>query len=461
MPEIIPLVEEFAFQDPVALFASLPQEGALFLDSARKDSNGRFSFIAPSPFSIMTCKKGIITLDDKAFEANPFDVLAKECARFPLSRIADLPPFQGGLGGMLGYELGSYLEKLPCSSKDDLQVPELILGFYDLVYAFDHQLQRAWVFSSGYPERDEHRRIARAKQRLNWALGFLSQPLADLAPFSIADESIRSGFDENTYQAAVAKVIEYIRAGDIFEANISQRFEAPKPPIAPFSLYCKLRSKNPAPFAAFLQFQQWVIASASPERFLKCHQHQVEARPIKGTRPRHADPLIDKANADELLQSKKDWAENVMIVDLMRNDISRVCKPHSIKVPKLCGLESFATVHHLVSVVEGQLQDDKNCIDLLKATFPGGSITGAPKIRAMEIIAEIEPTVRGPYCGSIGYIGFNGDIDLSITIRTFVMNQEKITFQTGGAVTVDSDPLEEYEETLTKAKALRRTLTDI
>lgn len=459
MPPEFPIVEEINYCDPVSVFSALPKQGALFLDSARTDSNGRYSFIGVSPFRMMCCKNGMITIDDSTLKANPFDELTKALAEFSLKTVPDLPPFQGGIAGMFGYELGSYLEKIPKSAQDDLAFPELMLGFYDLVIAWDHQHQRCWVFSSGFPEKEQANRAKRAKERLSWVLGFFNQPLSSLTSFTVEDSSILSPFEQHSYETAVKEVIEYIKAGDIFEANISQRFSCKRPTVAPFMLYRKLRDKNPAPFASFMQYDDWVIASASPERFLKLSNKQVQARPIKGTRPRHTDPLIDKMNADALVNSEKDWAENVMIVDLMRNDISRVCEPHSVKVPQLCGLESFATVHHLVSVVEGTLQQDKNALDLLKATFPGGSITGAPKIRAMEIIAQIEPTLRGPYCGSMGYIGFNGDMDLSITIRTFVMNQDMLTFQTGGAITVDSDPFEEYEETLTKAKALRATLT--
>lgn len=249
------------------------------------------------------------------------------------------------------------------------------------------------------------------------------------------------------------KVRDYILAGDIFQANISQRFSLPKN-ISSFDLYSQLRKVNPAPFSAYLNFNEIVIASASPERFLKLENNHVETRPIKGTRRRGKNPQEDKELAKELLQSKKDHAENTMIVDLMRNDLSRVCENHSIQVPQHCGLESYATVHHLVSVVQGKLKPDTTAIDLLKATFPGGSVTGAPKIRAMEIIAEIEPTQRGPYCGAIGYIGFNGNMDTSITIRTYCIRDDIITFQTGGAVVLDSEPEKEYEETFTKANAL-------
>jgi len=434
---------------PEDLFSVLPKEGILFLDSARKGKQGKYSFIAFDPFKIL-CKN----------KENPFPALEAALNQFHLPLIADLPPFQGGIGGMLGYECGGYLEKIPRSVKDDLCFPEILFGFYDLVIAWDHSLEKAWLFSSGFPLLEPVKRLERAKKRLSWAAQFLEAPRYAAKSFQvIPPAAIQSPFTPETYQDAVQKVIDYIRAGDIFEANISQCFSATLPDFDSSMLYQRLRHYNPAPFAAFLQAGKYAIASASPERFLKLHQGKVEARPIKGTRPRSADPVEDKAFAECLLASEKDRVENIMIVDLMRNDLSRVCLPHTVKVPQLCELESFATVHHLVSAVEGELMPGYAALDLIKATFPGGSITGAPKIRAMEIIAELEPTVRGPYCGSVGYIGFNGECDFSITIRTYAIRDNFVTFQTGGAITVDSDPLEEYEETLAKAAALRRVLT--
>ncbi|MBI2792020.1 MAG: aminodeoxychorismate synthase component I [Gammaproteobacteria bacterium] len=459
---VFPLISEIACPDPIALMTNFSLENAIFLDSARKDNKlGRYSFVGISPFQVITCKNKMVTIGDKTFHADPFEILENELKRFQLLRLPDYPPFQGGVAGMLGYELGGYLEKLPQTKEDDLQFPEMILGFYDLVIAWDHLQEKSWIFSSGFPESSTDKRLQRAQERMAWAIDCIAHPIKESTTPVIIDEKIESTFSEKSYQEAVEKVIEYIRAGDIFEANISQRFSTRMPEtLTPFMLYCKLRQKNPAPFAAFLQHKGWSVASASPERFLKLHDHHVEARPIKGTRPRFQDSEKDHASQQELIHSEKDWAENVMIVDLMRNDLSRVCLAHSINVPQLCKLESFATVHHLVSVVEGKLNKDNNTIDLLKATFPGGSITGAPKIRAMEIISEIEPKVRGPYCGSMGYIGFNGDMDLSITIRTYAISEQMITFQTGGAITVDSQALEEYEETLVKAHALRRTLLE-
>jgi len=457
------MIQEIAYCRPLQIFALFAeQNGALFLDSAELGKNGsRYSFIAIDPFLMLESKNGLIKLGKDHFVANPFDVLSQELAKFSQQNIAGLPPFQGGVAGFLSYDLGRHLEKLPAAKMDDMQFPDMALGFYDLVIGFDELEKRAWIFSNGFPEQVAVKREARAAQRLKWLLHQIShvKELSPLMLMTLAEKDIRSNFSAQQYQAAVREVIKYILAGDIFEANISQRFQAELPAgFSTFNLYRKLRTVNPAPFAAYLNLADTVLVSASPERFLLLTQQQVETRPIKGTRPRGNNAEEDKWLAQELLASEKDRAENIMIVDLLRNDLSRVCDDHTVKVPQLCVLESYATVHHLVSVVTGQLRKNLTAIDLLKAAFPGGSITGAPKIRAMEIIAEIEPNARGPYCGSIGYIGFNGDMDTSITIRTLAVKNNVAVFQAGGAVVADSDPLAEYEETLAKSSALHRSL---
>lgn len=435
--------------DPEALMAILPQEGLLFLDSSNtKSVQGRYSFLGFAPQKILRCQQGQLWCNDVVVEGTIFDYLQKEYRSFTFTGRQDLPPFQGGWAGMLGYESARYLEKLPQAKQDDIQCPDAIMGYYDCLYAWDHHRQKAWI-------------IAHAPHRLHEAQEYLSKAksLEQAHQLALDEKDIQSTFTAMDYKKTVEKVIEYIRAGDIFEANLSQRFSATLPEgVTPFDIYRQLRKTNPAPFSAYFHCGNTIIASASPERFLRLSQNKVETRPIKGTIVRDICPNKDFANGQTLLESEKDRAENIMIVDLMRNDLSRVCLPHSVKVPQLCGLETFATVHHLVSAVEGTLMPDKDPIDLIKATFPGGSITGAPKIRAMEIIAELEPTVRGPYCGSMGYIGGNGEMDLSITIRTFVIVNDEITFHAGGAITVDSSPEAEYDETLTKAAALKRTL---
>jgi para-aminobenzoate synthetase component I len=451
-----PTVQAIDYRDPLEVFAYFSKSaGAIFLDSAAcTDSVGRYSFIAIDPFTTFISKNSAV---------DPFAQLATLLKRFECNFHPDLPPFQGGIAGFFSYDLCHYLEKIPRHDKDELQFPDMAVGLYDLVIAFDHGLQQSWIFSSGFPADNSQERNARAHQRLRWLEHELTQ-IPELSPIlkELPPTSITANFTASAYQAAVRQVQEYILAGDIFEANIAQCFRAElSQTIPPFELYRHLRALNPAPFAAYLNFNDTIIASASPERFLKLTADYVESRPIKGTQPRGKTLAEDEALKNLLMQSQKDKAENVMIVDLLRNDLSRVCADGSVCVPQLCGLESFATVHHLVSVVTGKLLKNMTAIDLLRATFPGGSITGAPKIRAMEIIAAIEPTARGPYCGSIGYIGFNGDMDSSIVIRTFALKNNKISFQAGGAIVLDSDPQAEYEETLTKARALRQALSAV
>jgi len=268
---------------------------------------------------------------------------------------------------------------------------------------------------------------------------------------------LTSNFSCEGYLRAVQRAIEYICAGDVFQVNLAQRLLLPAREHAA-SLYLRLRERNPAPFAGYFDLGEFQIASASPERFLRVRDGHVESRPIKGTRPRTASPAADARAADELRRSEKDRAENVMIVDLLRNDLSRVCAPESVQVSQLCGLEVYAFVQHLVSAVCGRLRDPFGPIDLLRAAFPGGSVTGAPKIRAMEIIAELEPTARGPYCGSLGYLGFDGSADLSILIRTITAGRGWWQALVGGGIVAQSVPAQEYEETWDKATGLIKAL---
>ena len=449
------LVEEITYGDPLAAFAgfaSLP--GATFLDSARPDSAlARYSFIMAEPFRTLKSRDGLIEDGEARFTGDPFKALADRLALYPLAHEPGLPPFQTGAAGYFAYDLGRHLERLPAHRIDDQPLPDLLMGFYDWTIAFDHAEKRAFIMANGYPAPSEAARgsqaavqIAEIRERLARPAPLPSRPV--IAP-------PRPDLERSAYETMVRRTIDYILAGDIYQANITQRFSATlAAEDDPFALYCALRRRNPAPFAAYLRHGEVAIVSASPERFLKLAQGRVETRPIKGTRPRGATPAEDEALKQELTLSIKDRAENLMIVDLLRNDLSRVCRDRTVEVPVLFGLESYATVHHLVSVVTAELVAGKGPVDLLRAAFPGGSITGAPKIRAMEIIAELEPTRRGPYCGSIGYIGFDGAMDTSIVIRTICILGRQLTFQVGGGIVADSDPAAEYEETLVKARAM-------
>jgi para-aminobenzoate synthetase component 1 len=335
----------------------------------------------------------------------------------------------------------------------------MLVGIYDVVVSFDHRLKKSWIVSTGYPHYDQKTRMKNAEYRLQqvYAEIVAAQSQTTLAP--VVGKKMRSNFSKQAYEQAVSHARQYILAGDIFEVNLSQQFHAKlDSPEEAMGLYLQLRQTNPAPFSAYLKFDEFVLASASPERFLKVKNRQVESRPIKGTIAVSKDWAENEKNKNALLNSEKDRAENTMIVDLMRNDFSRVCEPNSVVVEKLCGLETYEAVHHLVSVIRGTLQDNKDAIDLLAVSFPGGSITGAPKIRAMQIISELERRPRGPHYGSVGYISFSGDMDTSILIRSFAIEGTDVTLQAGGAITLDSDPSLEYEESLLKAASCQKAL---
>ena len=450
----------------------------IFLDSAAaSDRLGRYSFLSGDP-AVVVRSKGEVT-ERWTGAAGTWERVAGdplEYARATLLRdhaapaIPDLPPFQGGAAGYIGYDWGTRLERVAPPQFDDLAIPDCMLGWYDWVIAWDHELGRAWLISTGLPETGPAR-SRRAAERLASIRALLggerrtppppsrpsahrtaTTPAPPLHPFA---GGIRSTFTRSAYCDAVRRVIDYLYAGDIFQANLSHRLQS-RLAEPPFDLYRRLRTHNPAPFSAYLDFGELVVASSSPERFLRVSPRTrvVEARPIKGTRPRGRDPEDDAALRQELSASEKDRAEHVMIVDVLRNDLSRVCRPGSVRVPELFALEQYATVHHLVSTVVGELAQDRDVVDLLRAAFPGGSITGAPKIRAMQIIAELEPTARGVYCGSIGYLSVTGAMDTSIAIRTCLVLGEDVYFQVGGGIVADSDPEQEYNETLDKARGL-------
>jgi para-aminobenzoate synthetase component I len=461
-------------------FAGLPYR--LFLDSAARDArHGRYSFLTADPVAVVRSKgtqTECIDLPEgtrRILGGDALDAVRALLAPHMADPIPELPPFQGGAAGYLGYDWCRTLERVPPSRYDDLAIADVILGIYDWVLAWDHDLGAAWLVSTGLPETSPRARIERASMRVaavreRLGIGISSTDTASPAPplppdsapsFPLDDGGpwsrelgLRSSFTHSGYIEAVARVREYIFAGDIFQCNLSQRFEAPLVEST-WSLYGRLRARNAAPFAAYLDFPDATVLSASPERFLRVDvEGHVETRPIKGTRPRGLGPEHDAALARALTESAKDRAENLMIVDLMRNDLSRVCRPGTVRVSELFAIEHYATVHHLVSTVAGDLARGNDALDLIRAAFPGGSITGAPKVRAMEIIAELEPSGRGVYCGAIGYWSVTGALDSSIAIRTAVALRDRIYFNAGGGIVSDSDPEEEYRETLDKARGI-------
>lgn len=507
---MLPLLKKIhTAPDPVAIYEKFKHLPFSFLlDSAMKvDGLARFSFVSAAPFLSFRSVGGAINLlwpdrEEKSayrkeiFQGNTFAVLKKLLSDYAIPRQSGPVPFVGGAVGYFAYDLGRQIEKLPELARDDLNLPDCWLGFYDTVVAVDHQTGEVHISSTGLPEKGEPALI-RARERLAEVELLLVDTPAPQQPagfepgnsffapaphghsfknkdfleqvdnssredyYSMMEKAgpslLHTDFSRADYCAVVDRAREYIAAGDIFIVNLSQRFSINNQ-HQPWEVYKRLREINPSPMMAFLDYGHMAVASASPERFLKVTGRMVETRPIKGTRPRGGDMLEDQHWRNELWKSEKDRAELVMIVDLERNDLGRVCRVGTVRVPELYRIEEYATVFHLVSTVLGELDRDKDVVDLLAATFPGGSITGAPKIRAMEIIEELEPVRRGIYCGSIGYLGFDGDADLSIVIRTLVFAGGKIYLQVGGGITIDSDPDAEYLETLDKARALVRAL---
>ena len=462
-PNLEPYVVEISGVDPEDAFRRLASHPyCAFLDSARQTPQlGRYSFIAAEPFAIICEQNG-----DRGLGR-----LQRLLASFSAPCVDGLPPFQGGAVGLFSYELSKSFERLPTSCYDEFSIPAVAVGLYDVVVAFDHEEERSWVISQGFPETESSPRRNRARLRAESCLRWLETPDQNLsvvedevalptpaAPtFPTDTPDVFSNFEPESYLRAIQDAIDYIGAGDVFQVNLSQRLIC-RAKSSAAALYTQMRKLNAAPFAAFFDLGNAQIVSASPERFLSVRDRHIEARPIKGTRQRMTRPEADLFSGAELLGSSKDLAENVMIVDLMRNDLSRVCEDDSIQVTQLCGLETFEFVQHLVSVVRGSLRDDVTALDVLRSTFPGGSITGAPKVRAMEIISELEPTARNAYCGSLGYIGFDGDMDLNILIRTVTVNRGWWQFPVGGGIVGQSDPEQEYLETLVKAEGMLRAI---
>ena len=432
---------------------------SFFMDSGSNPYElGRYSFIGSDPFLVLSSRGEEIQMISNreriSLKGNPFDVL-KECLnRYQVDDSQCPVPFAGGAVGYFGYDLCHFIERLPVTTTDDIMLPDFCMAFYDSVVAYDHVDGRAYVVSTGLPEVERGRAERRARQRTSQLIELVSRSgRSNYEGYASVSAGVHSNFTREEYVKAVESAIEYIVNGDIFQVNLSQRFEADLT-CDPYELYLRLRGINPSPFACYLNFGDVTVAGASPERFLHLDGNIVETRPMKGTRPRGKSPVGDELLASELLNSEKDRAENIMIVDLERNDLGKVCEYGSVRVKDLCTLEKYTTVFQLTSTVEGKLRADKDRIDLLKACFPGGSVTGAPKVRAMEIIDELEPTRRGIYTGSVGYMGFDGCMDLNIVIRTFVIKGGKVYFQVGGGIVADSDPEAEYQETLDKAQAL-------
>ncbi len=463
-PHVTPLPSDITPERIVSSLRALSYPFWLDSGSGAFGRIGRYSFMAAEPFAWLKVIGGRCHVwesggsSERVIGGDPFAVLDEMLRRYPQRDEPSLPPFQGGAAGYFGYELGRFLERVATAQRNDWAMPEAYLGWYNAVVAWNHQTGEVQLITSGHPEGIQEASQQRAEL---WLERLQSSAAAaefdDAAPVIVPDAELSSTFTRSEYCRMVERAQAYIAAGDIYQANVSQRFTL-SIGVDALALYRRLRRISPAPFGAFLQLPEGAVASASPERFLWMRNGVVETRPIKGTRPRGATSDDDAQWRRELVESAKDRAEHVMIVDLERNDLGRVCRYGSVRVAESLTLESYANVHHLVSTVEGALRPECGPVDVLRAMFPGGSITGAPKIRAMQIIAELEPTWRNVYTGALGYLSFSGATDLSVVIRTLVVSGGEVRFQVGGGVVADSEPEREYQETLDKASGMLAAL---
>ncbi len=492
---LAPLELKLPFWRYAELFGGRPNH--FLLDSARDPEKlGRYSFIGGDPFLVFSAKRhlgagpgapaaveiqrfsydgGARTTSVEHLEAEPIGALRDLYRRYAVPRSlyeqagsSDRVPFHAGAVGYFGYEAGYFVERLPDEGADDLALPDIWFMFVDWVLAHDAQTNQSYVSVLGRGSSEAEAR-ASMESVLSRSVAAVRAYEATARPAwrgpaveaSEHDIDVHAHFDEAGYAALVEKAKEHIVAGDIFEVCTTHRLDAPFTGDA-WDLYAELRRINPAPFACFLRLPGAAVVSSSPERFLRLGPDRVaESRPIKGTRPRGKDAAEDQALIQDLEGSIKDRAENVMIVDLVRNDLGRVSEVKSVHVPELMIIETYATVFQMVSTIRGTLRADKDLFDLIAACFPGGSMTGAPKIEAMKIIDALEPVKRGIYSGSIGYLDFGDTFDLNIVIRTLVVKDGRAYFSVGGAIVSDSDPVGEYRETVDKARALRRALANV
>jgi para-aminobenzoate synthetase component 1 len=424
------------------------RDWAILLDSGRERmSGGRYDIFSADPYLTLTTEGPTTEIrsrtDSRRSDRDPLQLLRAELG--PPGETDPSLPFCGGAIGYFAYDLGRRFERWDALAADDIDFPDMAVGLYDWAVVVDHQQARSWLVGQGrdaatFDHWDE------LIERLGGSSARVHAPLEVLG-------DVTSNLDRAAYDRAFDRIKAHISAGDCYQVNLTQRFSA-RISGSGFGAYERLRLSNPAPFSAYMNYPFGQVLSSSPERFLRVRDNVVTTQPIKGTRPRGATPAEDKRLKNELGESRKDRAENVMIVDLLRNDLGRTCSPGTVRVTRLFDVETFANVHHLVSTVEGRLPPDRHALDVLRACFPGGSITGAPKVRAMQIIEECEPQRRGVYCGAIGYIGFDGTMDTNIAIRTLVRTGDHVHAWAGGGIVADSDADLEYQECLDKASGL-------
>lgn len=471
----LPVFREIPFRSPDDVYGRLMAKNSFLLESIRGPAGiSRYSFICIDPYLVFKAKDGLVEIECSGRKTissrNPLNRLRELVSGYKQRNAEGLPPFQGGAAGMFCYDFVRYLEKLPCNAADDLAIPDAHFFMIDRLVAFDHIEKRCWIIVCpgvrktvlGYSEIEGAKTeyigeaedvVDEIHKRIIHGSPVVCKKKQSRQRIKVINETGKA-----MYMEMVRRAKEYIAAGDIFQANLSLRVSAETGEREPWKIYRTLREINPSPFAAFMDFGDYQIVSSSPERLVRVNDRTVDTRPIAGTRPRGRNKREDKMLRRELLLNEKERAEHIMLIDLERNDLGRISDYGSVVVDELMVTEEYSHVMHIVSNVRGVLAEGKDCFSVVKAVFPGGTITGVPKVRCMEIIDEIEATRRGPYTGSLGYIGFNGNMDLNIIIRTFLLKEGRAYIQAGAGIVADSDAEREYYESMKKAEALIKTL---
>jgi len=452
---LVPVYREIVadLETPVSAFLKINRRGNSFLLESVEGGErlARYSFIGTDPYKIITTKP-----EDKT---DPLPLVAAELNKYRVVPVSGLPKFCGGAVGYLSYETVTRFEKLPSPARDNLEVPESLFLFVDTLLIFDHVTHKIKVLSHARIDGDIEKAYEQAVERIEQLIDRLNQPLPDRSsrPASFAGGNLTSNFTREGFEKVVGKIKEYITAGEAIQVVLSQRLSQPTS-ADPFEIYRALRSINPSPYMFYFDLSSFHIIGASPEILVRVENGMVATRPLAGTRPRGSTPEEDTRLEHELKTDEKERAEHIMLVDLGRNDIGRVSEPGTVEVSDLMDIERYSHVMHLVTHVQGKLRKGMTAFDALRACFPAGTVSGAPKIRAMEIIAEFEPEKRGPYAGAVGYFSYNGNMDMAIAIRTMVLKQGVASVQAGGGIVYDSVPALEYEESMNKAQVLLKAI---
>ena len=465
---LIPVYREILAdcETPVSAFTKIDTgDYAYLLESAEKGEKlGRYSFLGSNPSLIFKSKgKRVEIIKDGKKEvrkvSDPLIALKKLMAQYKFVKVKELPRFIGGMVGYLSYDMVRSFEKLPDKNPDDLNLPDAIFLLIDTILIFDHLEHKIKVISNAHIKKNPKKAYQEAIGKIEGLISQLRKPtrIKSKVKSQKSKVKIRSNFTKEAFKKSVRKAKEYIRAGDIIQAVLSQRLET-KITVDPFDIYRALRTINPSPYMYYLNCATLKLIGSSPEILVRLEEGMVEVRPIAGTRPRGKTEKEDRALEKELFADPKERAEHIMLVDLGRNDVGRIAEFGTVKVNELMVIERYSHVMHIVSAVTGKLKKDRDSFDILRASFPAGTVTGAPKIRAMEIIDELEPVRRGPYAGAVGYFSFSGNLDTCITIRTIVIKESQAYIQAGAGIVADSIPEREYQETINKAKALIKAI---